>query len=310
MKKLALLLACCLPLLAACDATITQRGATTTTAATAMEEKPPASQTTAQKSLGEEELRSLLTEATQWPVLSFEYGDFGGDGISVAFAFVEIEDREDYCEGELWFVGPEGAKKLEGGNYCLPVKMEAFGGRQFAVAEVYYSTSSMVNLWGVKDGRAYKEEISGHGGGLQRIGEKDFTLVCSAYDANLTDGDWTGHTWKNYWFYWNGETFREYGGVKITEGQLRRCDGAAVLDGLKAEGKTIGDIFYRGNGIINVNCVSEYGQGASYSQVALQLSGTKVTAVEGEYVETGGSYAAALVPGIAVYPELPEILKR
>ena len=52
----------------------------------------------------------------------------------------------------------------------------------------------------------------------------------------------------------DGKAFHEYGGVEITEAQLRKCRGAAaVLDGIKRDGGELGEIFYRGNGVINVN---------------------------------------------------------
>ena len=117
----------------------------------------------------------------------------------------------------------------------------------------------------------------------------------------------SGHTWKDYWFYWDGESFREYGGVKITEKQLRNCEGAAaILDAIKAEGESINDIFYRGNGIININHSYTVEPGnVYYYHTTLQLEDAKAMKVETD--ETGGIYRAALIPDIATYSDLPAI---
>ena len=54
--------------------------------------------------------------------------------------------------------------------------------------------------------------------------------------------------------YWNGDGFTEYGGLRISEEQLRAVEGASRwLDEILAVDGMIGDIFYRENGIVNIN---------------------------------------------------------
>ena len=54
--------------------------------------------------------------------------------------------------------------------------------------------------------------------------------------------------------YWNGDGFTEYGGMRISEEQLRAVEGSSPwLDAALAAGGELGEIYYRENGIVNVN---------------------------------------------------------
>ncbi|MDR2686777.1 MAG: hypothetical protein LBB75_03425, partial [Oscillospiraceae bacterium] len=204
-----------------------------------------------EKGPAEEALRALLEAGISEPILGFEYGDYDGDGAFEAFAFVGEEQKPEEDEGyrgEIWFVNCDGAQQLEAsphGVYWGLIDTYSFGGRKFAVATTFAQTGGLVTIWGVYAGEPRHESISNIGGGLKQIDDKNFTLWHSTYDFDVTDGVTTGHTWKDYWFFWDGEAFREYGGIKITEEQLRKCGGATeVLDAIIATGETIGDIFY------------------------------------------------------------------
>jgi len=259
-------------------------------------------------SFTEAELRGMLEAKATREILAFEYGDYDGDGVDEAFALVGAKLDDGSIMGELWYAGPNGAQMLEASEtgYWGLIDVFVFGGRRFAVVEEYYTTGALVNLWGVKDGQPYREKISGHGGGLKEISENSFLLYHSALDAMLDAGlgFCMGRTWKPYWFHWDGDGFREYGGTKITEEQLRRCEGAAeILDGIYG---ITGDIFYRGNGIININhtVLQSEGDIGNYC-VTVQLDGESVAVVETG--DPSGFYLPALAPDIAAYPELPEI---
>jgi len=264
-----------------------------------------------EKDLSEAGLRAMLEAKVTQPILAFEYDDYDGDGVFEAFAFVGEEQQPDVDEsymGEIWFVSARGAEKIEAcaNGYWGLINVYAFGKNKFAVLNHYATTGGLVNIWGVKNGKPHREKISGIGGGFTQLDGNSFTLYHSTYDFDETGGVSTGHTWKNYWFFWDGRAFHEYGGVNITEAQLRKCDGAAeVLDAIVEKGETIGGIFYRGNGIINVNHSKRHESGRSNYFTTLLLHGTSVTVVETE--DPGGFYLPALAPGIAVYPKLPQI---
>ena len=262
-----------------------------------------------EKPLAEAELRAMMEAEVTQPILDFKYDDYGGDGAFEAFAFVgEKPDEGDGHAGEIWFVSADGAERLEAsphGTYWGLLDVLTFGGRKFVKAETYYTTGGASNLWSVREGKPHCEAVPGSGGFLVQIDDNSFTLEHSALDAIYTDGMLMARTWKPYWFFWDGESFKEYGGVKITEEQLRKCGGASeVLDGIYG---IVGDIFYRGNGIINVNHTVLQSEGDIRNEyITLQLDGTEIS-IDETYENFGGIYLPALAPDIAVYPELPGI---
>ena len=317
MRKIAILLVpvLVLLLLAGCGGGKPDETTTSIAATTEMTTQ----ETSTQESAEAAKLRALLEEEIDSPILAFEYDDFDGDGTCEAFAFVGEEQNpaaeDEGYKGEIWFVGADGARKAEkspNDYYWGLIDTINFGGYKFAVVTTFGQTGGLVNVWGVRDGKPYREGISGHGYRLEPIDGKNLKLWHTTLDAGRDRefGLISGRTDKPYWFFWDeaSESFKEYGGLRIAEKQLRRCEGAAqVLDDIDAQDKLISDIFYRGNGIINVNCFTSDPYGEDYSYVTLLLDGTKVTVI-GEDEYNDGKYLAALAPEIAVYPELPEFL--
>ena len=256
-------------------------------------------------------LRSILQKKTSREILAFEYGDYGGDGRYEAFAFVGEEDGYEGCMGELWFVNAAGAQMLEASEtgYWQIVRTVTFGGREFVWVEEYYATGGLVNLWSVRDGKPCRESISGVGGALEKLDENNLLLYHSTLDAMscMIDGIGTdmGRTEKPYWFFWDGDCFREYGGMPMTENEIRKIDGAAEILENFPEGCEFRDIFYRGAcGIININYIIFEGEldiGCFYKTLLLNDGGVSVVA------EGDGYYMYALACDIMVQPELPII---
>jgi hypothetical protein len=83
-----------------------------------------------------------------------------------------------------------------------------------------------------------------------------FTATVKKYGDSMTvfGEPFTGsHTYKNYWFGFDGKHFFEYGGVEIDEEDIKKlAGGAEILDEIKTEGE-ITAIYYRECGIININ---------------------------------------------------------
>jgi len=259
-------------------------------------------------------LRAKLEAKITQQILAFEYDDFDGDGVFEAFAFVGTEpDEGNGHAGEIWFVNARGAERIDedrpyGGTwYAGLIEIYTFGRRKFVKVEDCYATGGLVNLWSVRGGEPYLESVSGVGSALEKLDENNLLLYHSTLDAiyDYSNGTGLGRTIKPYWFYWDGERFREYGGMPITmaeEEKLRKLDGAAeILDSI--QGLTHAG-YYRGNGIINiVYGVPEDEFETNCYYITLQLDDNKVTVVE----EGSGVYLYALVPHIAVQSELPEI---
>ncbi len=157
--------------------------------------------------------------------------------------------------------------------------------------------------------------------GLSYIGNGQFTTIGEAFDLNFTDGIGTGHTYKIYYLYWATGGLKEYGGLKITQQQLLKVQGAqAIIDVITKSGHTVDDIYYRANNIININYHSGDKQNGNFDNVTLVYKNNTVTpelAYPGQNSSKtesfnennlngfsyGGIYKTALVPKIATYPD-------
>ena len=117
--------------------------------------------------------------------------------------------------------------------------------------------------------------------------------------------------------YWNGD-FAEYGGLKISEKDLLTLKNARTyIDQIKSEGYTIDSIYYRANGIINVNYSIESDAQISYQNLTLVLKDKAVTplniyndpnvtfktAADLSKASYGGTYKACMFVDRAIYPD-------
>jgi hypothetical protein len=122
-----------------------------------------------------------------------------------------------------------------------------------------------------------------HPGGLRQADGNDFYFMGEDFDINFLyyEGSWmgTGHTYKRYYLYWTENGFKEYGGIAVSENKLSEYTGAReVLASIRQNGGRITEIYYRANGVININY--RYNE-ASYSydcaNVTLKVSGNSVS---------------------------------
>jgi len=267
----------------------------------------------------EGDLREILQSKTSKEILSFDYGDFDSDGKYEAFAFVgepaNDANFDPYC-GDLWFVDADNAQLLEEDGWFWKINEKyTFGRQSFIVLEEYFATGSKSHIWGVRNGKPSRESFNGYCGGFQQVNEKDLTLESEAYDGDFFDGNGMGHTWKEYYFFWdeNEEAFHEYGGIEITKAQLLRYDNAkTIFDEIeKSSWPNVGEIYYRGNNIININIFSGDLNNGSFNNVTLLVEKNSVNFKQvgfsqGSGFESstqGGIFEAAINPSIAVYPK-------
>lgn len=239
----------------------------------------------------------FMMETRSSDISVFEYGDYDGDGIHEAFALLPKQgwnsDGEGYY-GELWFVSPRQCTKIHDEDSCLALSKEGAGPMLFT-AEVWYGGSGSTSyVWGVSQSSKAEilgKEFEGISGGEM---PNEFYMYPSAFDQS-TDG--TGHTWKRYYFFLDGLELKEYGGLWISRNQLEEVEGGeAILQKAEEEGWTIGDIYYRENGIINVNLHDEW----SNDNLTLRFDGTAVVDTGERF---GGVYKSASGLAEAVYPE-------
>ena len=259
--------------------------------------------------------------------MAFYSADYDKDGSEEAF--VLIGDSEEGMGGlnyfaELWFISEKECYRLEDTKpYSINNMIMRFGNSELLILTEEYASHELVNIWGVQDGKPYKDAISGHGGDFEDFQYPNvISLAQSCYDAGEDRGMRLGHTYKKYYFYWDEEEacFREYGGVRITEEQLLHCDGAKdILDEIKEQGNQIDDIFYRDNKIIHINYSSGDSESRSFDNATLRLKENEVylltmAGVGDSLLDASnqfGIFSAAMIPEIAVYPDtLPEVFSN
>ncbi len=243
-------------------------------------------------------LIEVLFENTADPeekLYDFVADDYDLDGSYEAFAVLgEFNGFE--IAGDIYFVTDEGVEKINGEKYYLDYdRYPVFdlGDRKLYRVWHVFTTGKSAYVYGVKDGKWYEHEISQRGQDLERMGLSDnFTIVNgSDYDSGYfaDDNSTSGHTWKTYYLYWNGEEFREYGGIEITEEQFLKCEGAQhILDLAEENDCFVSNILYRGNGLINVNLTDRdfYGN-ENYYYFSLILDDGKL-----EYLRTDGNLSS------------------
>lgn len=246
-------------------------------------------------------------------VLAYYINDFDGDGNDEAFALVgekKREGTETLYSAEVWFIeGDHSLKIMDSKFYGTDGKIIGFNDRDFLLLNEKYATGETAYLWGVENGKPKLQNISGYGGDLKCIGGNDIVLTHSVYDSGQTNGVMSGHTWKEYYFYFDCENncFCEYGAINITEEQLLMCLNAKeYIEQINNHGYSITDILYRANGIININ----YSNGSANRNMTLLLKNDTVFLVphcsygsnDLDISDQGGIYLDAMVPDIATYP--------
>jgi len=279
----------------------------------------------------EDRLRASLASYTDADIVWFQYGDFDGDSVYEAFALTGTKNADfDGYDGVPWFITEDSAAELASEALWSMPEMWQLAGDTYMKTEQLGANESISRIFGVENSKVYEPDISGKVMSLTRESDTELTGTGSAYDG-MADPEATdesgnpvevGHTYKNYWFYYEDGVFREYGALDT----YKRADlrafttGAAVLDELMNNGITeyqyqqLGDItederanivenagyirsiMRRGNGIWNLNY---YGANGENYYVTFKEDGGDLKVID----EGSGYYLTALCPDIAVYPQ-------
>lgn len=266
--------------------------------------------------MSESNYLEYLKDNVEGEVLFYYYNDYDGDGTCEMFALVgEAIDgdglyEEDNLSGEIWYVNQNGVMRIENNEiiYWSSPYTFSIGVNAFIAFEKYYATGSLTYIWGVKNGKPYQPNISGKGNGLRINEYNEIEITDSAYDMvfDKSMNLMIGHTWKKYYFYFDGNTFREYGGISIkVEDILDIPGGEAIVDEIYNNSSVIESIYYRENGIININISKESDEEIRYYNITLRYDGKESYFVpsmfEDNYSE--GIYLRAFIPSVAIYPD-------
>ena len=243
------------------------------------------SQTAGNGQADEEQLRNVLAEYTQEPLLNFIYDDFDGNGSYEAIAFCGTQsDFDGSYAGIFYLITEKGVQVIrEYDGYWDAGKLYDFGTAKLFAVTKYFTTGGITFYYQIEGDGIYEVEGSGIGDGLYQDEQGRMCMTDSQYDASV---DGTGHTWNVYYFYWD-DGLKEYGGTLITAEELLQYQGAEeILSQIAADGYEVTTIYQRKNGIININCcdgVSNKNVRTVYRDGYVEVS----PVTEGYYYEDG-----------------------
>lgn len=258
-----------------------------------------------------------LESENKWLV---KYGDFSGDGKEEMLAFVyEVTGRDEEMEWGRYYLCYSTQDEitvcdtLDGSFYKSPEMLQIGSSPAIIFFTVGYGGPTGESFcWKCTDNGLEPLSMPGE---LQRIDENYFKCTKSGFDSFRADGETEtyspGRCFYNYYYFFDGNQFREYGGKTISEQQFSDTFGGAdILRQLKSEGLTIANIYHRANGIININC--SYRTEKTLWPDVPPKSGTGFVYVELKFADSGlktdeglqpGRIKASLTPDCAIYPD-------
>lgn len=207
--------------------------------------------------------------------------DYDHDGRQEAF----IITKKSKYDQTLWFSGDQEVKKIATSMIWVDKASQGIcrvsSKQKIFVAE---GSGGGSGSWSyccyVKNGKAILVKRAGEG--LAHHSGNNFSIHQSAFDGMYdgTDKFYLGHTWKAYYLRWTGTKFVEYEGREISREQLGQYKGAdKYIREAEKLGYRIGKIFYRKNGIINVNVSKKDAKGGDidYDNFTLNVKGKNVS---------------------------------
>ena len=267
--------------------------------------------------MSETSYKDIIIEESKGEIVYSHYNDFDSDGICEMFAIVGKIMDDDTISGEIWFVNQQGAYKIEKSrDYWKYPNVYLFDDDIFIAFNEYYTTGTITYLWGVQDTKPFQPSLTEKANGFAINNYNEVVISDDTYDAAKTiyddwkvlpdDEQWTGHTWNQYYYYWNGNSFREYGAIEITIDELLQIDGTnEMVEYINNSDATINEIYYRKNNIFQINYQKEERETNAtttyYNNITFRYIGKRVTLEECEFGE--GIILRALNTSLAVYPD-------
>lgn len=199
-------------------------------------------------------LKDNLQHATDEEIREFYYADLNHDGQNEAVAITsKTVDELGYFNAKVWYITDQACDLFgntgDASIYTDTIRLyELSNTKMLCFTSGWGGSGSAAQVW-VFDRNGAKE-VENVLEGISQLSENEFMVTSSAYDG-ATDG--TGHTWNHYFSRWDGEKLVEYGGLEISEEQLRKAKNAdQILEDVKAYGE-IQSIYYRANGMVFIN---------------------------------------------------------
>ncbi len=228
--------------------------------------------------ISEEEMEALLdtviteTDVDASDVRCCAIDDFNEDGKYEGVVYVGAgpDDEFGWCEGAVYYVSGEKCKKIYDGTLTMTngnvFRVVDAGSRKFIIFNEAYVTAEVSYVYYIDESGLKESNISRFGDINSATDLQNIQMSFSTYDGfcTYTEGEedsseWTGHTWKPYYFYYDSDKkdFMEYGGKEITAKELEKIVGFDLALEIEKEGYQVDNILYRKNGIVNVNYSKE-----------------------------------------------------
>lgn len=236
----------------------------------------------------------LLTKVSRLTSSTIEdvyYADYDGNGTKEAFVITS----ESGDANELYFTCDDYAMEIEAEDIGLPsdeMCLYKFEGAKHVICDIGNKKKMFVIEAGyggagrsicllVEDNKVYNVEIPCFG--LQHISGKKFSIHPRSYD-NTVDvqgkESMCGATFKAYYVRWTGTKFVEYKGKAISKAHFKKFKlGKKYLGKIKKMGYKVGKIYYRTNGIVNVNVSKTKSGWVTYDNVTFKVKGKKLKLV-------------------------------
>ena len=209
---------------------------------------------------------------------------------------------EDNYYGTVWYVDKYGAKQIDSEpkeyEWAYKFFLDDSNENLYLVYKQYRPEGNVVYVLGVNETGPFHPPISGQGSDLQIKGKRD----------EDRDGEIEITTENGVYYFCLEGSFKEYGGLKIKLAELMNIQDARIeeiVSLLYEKNCMIDTIYYRENGIININFSHEYETGEKrHFNLTLRYDGEQIQilpAKSGEIYDEG-VYLDALIPSIATYP--------
>jgi beta-lactamase regulating signal transducer with metallopeptidase domain len=211
--------------------------------------------------------------------------DYEGDKQKEAFVEIgEIEDSyPEYIYGDLWLISEEGETTLLLEDVYLSEEQEIFesDNMKFLLASYIKGNPTLTNVYGVSDNKA-ENKIS--------YGEEKYiegnTIVCvqSDYDLDydIESDIFTGHTYKNYAFYYKDGNFLPYAGSDLTREEFATYEnGEEILDTLEQKYPDARfQYIIRENNLLYINIASTSDTSVRFSYMTYGIKDRQLNFVE------------------------------
>lgn len=243
------------------------------------------------KAQSRDKLLTKVSRLTSSPIEKVYYADYDGNGSKEAFVITS----GSYDTNKLYFTCDDYAMEIKAEDIGLPtydmclykfegtkhVICDVGNKKKLFVIEAGYGAAGMSICLRVENNKVHNIKVPCCG--LQQVSGKKFTIHPKAYDAARDakgKEPMYGSTFKAYYVRWNGTKFVEYKGKGISKAQFKKYKlGKKYLNKIKKLGYKIRKIYYRTNGIINVNVSKTKSGWVNYDNVTFKVKGKKLKLV-------------------------------